>query len=238
MKKQNNLQQVLPILLVILIIVLLVICWKYWNNSNVVEGYKVKDDVEKCYSNVMSDKEDKILQDLIIIWTKIANELNIRWSICAGTYIGAIRHNGRIPWDDDFDITILEEDKYKLKDINKLLLKYNVSVSKFWGGIKLFFTDKRGIKKFKQYGWNWPFIDIFTLPVDGKSKECFYLQKSELPLKKIKFNNILVNISTNNDIRRPYIKNQNWKHELFDTGYRHQNEKGINKKCKIKLFKG
>ena len=40
MKKQNNLQQVLPILLTILIIVLLVIGWKYWSNSNVVEGFE------------------------------------------------------------------------------------------------------------------------------------------------------------------------------------------------------
>jgi len=39
MKKQNNLQQVLPILLTILIIVLLVIGWKYWSN-NVVEGFE------------------------------------------------------------------------------------------------------------------------------------------------------------------------------------------------------
>jgi len=76
----------------------------------------------------MSQEEDKILKQLIDIWNKVSNELGITWSICGGTYIGAMRHKGSIPWDDDFDITIMEQDIPKLNNIHNKLEKYNVSV--------------------------------------------------------------------------------------------------------------
>ena len=131
----------------------------------------------------MSSHEDDILNQLIDIWMKVSNQVGIRWSICAGTYIGLIRNKGRIPWDDDFDVTIMKEDLPKLKNIDQLFSKYNVSFVSFWGGYKIFFNDYRGVKKFPQYGWNWPFIDIFATEKDINNRakmECFFLQKEQL----------------------------------------------------------
>ena len=52
----------------------------------------------------------------------------IRYSIESGTAIGSLRHHGLIPWDDDLDIAVLEEDESKLLGpVSKDLSKYNIT---------------------------------------------------------------------------------------------------------------
>ncbi len=46
-------------------------------------------------------------------------ENNLNYSVCWGTMIGAIRHHGFIPWDDDVDIMMPRE------DYNRFLQIYN-----------------------------------------------------------------------------------------------------------------
>lgn len=57
--------------------------------------------------------ELEILRDFV----KICEENNLTYFGFAGTGIGALRHGGFIPWDDDIDMGILREDYIKLREI-------------------------------------------------------------------------------------------------------------------------
>ncbi|MBE6510356.1 MAG: LicD family protein [Methanobrevibacter millerae] len=54
-----------------------------------------------------------ILKDFI----KICEENNLNYYMYAGSLLGAVRHNGFIPWDDDLDVIMFRDDFEKFKKI-------------------------------------------------------------------------------------------------------------------------
>ncbi len=80
-----------------------------------------------------------------MILIKSAGKNNINYTISGGNAIGALRHKGFIPWDDDFDICIPRKDYDRLVKILKeqTLNKYWLQNIKFSEKYDLNFTKVR-----------------------------------------------------------------------------------------------
>ena len=57
--------------------------------------------------------------DIMTEVDRVARKYGLKYSLFAGTMIGAVRHHGFIPWDDDIDITMPRPDYDRLRELNK-----------------------------------------------------------------------------------------------------------------------
>jgi len=120
----------------------------------------------------MLRRHQLVMLDMVKVLDQICKKHNIPFFLYGGTLLGAIRHNGFIPWDDDLDLGIMRKDYLRLLKILPNELPENISLQTndtdrnyFLFVAKL--RDKKSFieeasfdKVFKERGI---FIDIFPL---------------------------------------------------------------------------
>ena len=126
-----------------------------------------------CFMNNDSIRKLQLIElDILKRTKKILDDNNLRYYMLGGTLLGAIRHEGFIPWDDDIDIGIPRNDYEKFLSIaqNKLKYPYELQISKNSNG-KYYYARivNNDYKLLRKVGYKdaiiscW--IDVF--PLDG-----------------------------------------------------------------------
>lgn len=138
--------------------------------------------MKEKYEKISLEEAKQIMLSILKEIDKVCKEHNINYWLDGGTLLGAIRHKGFIPWDDDIDIAMLREDFEKFKKVAKLKMKEDFYLEIFdleniFKGMPLkvrakntIYIEKWDKKNSKKKGI---FIDVF--PFDR-----FSLNKKEL----------------------------------------------------------
>ncbi len=116
--------------------------------------------------------ELEILKDI----AKFCDENNLKYFLAYGTLIGAVRHKGFIPWDDDIDIWMPRD------DYNEFLKLYNKKESRYraispyekiarHSIVKVVDTKTVKIEESTDYSNGYLGVDVDIFPLDGQPAE-------------------------------------------------------------------
>lgn len=128
-------------------------------------------------------RQQLVMLDMVKELDRICRKHDIPYFLYGGTLLGAVRHNGFIPWDDDLDVGLIRKDYQRLMKVlpgelpPHIILQTNETDKNYF----YFFAKLRDTRSFLDEGaydrcfkYRGIFIDIF--PFD----------KLQLPLQRLK----------------------------------------------------
>lgn len=68
-------------------------------------------------TNSQRERIQSIELKMLLEFDSLCKKYNISYTLAGGTMIGAVRHKGFIPWDDDVDVYVLRDDFNRIRKI-------------------------------------------------------------------------------------------------------------------------
>jgi lipopolysaccharide cholinephosphotransferase len=226
-------------LILILIILILIFCH---NNLTNVEQFNK--------SNIMTNNKIlTVIRDMLKDLHGLFTTFDIMYWMDGGTLLGAVRHQDVIPWDDDADLCIDNNDKSKFLKLEPYLNEMGYGLAPFWGGYRVFPLNGIDIKYYNA-NWKWnnnlsitekdinylyPFVDIFFCnkinniyhytndKVRKNYPNYYHTVDNLLPLKEYKFNDFVL-MGPKNPI--PYL-DKAFGTDWVDTGYKNYDHENM-----------
>ncbi len=138
----------------------------------------------------ISDVELKNIQiEILDTILKFCEKNQIRWWVVGGTAIGAVRHHGFIPWDDDVDIAMPRDDYERFaKTFNGFSDRYIFCDYREQNGWylkfgKVFDTQTKTVETlYRDLPQTGVYVDVF--PLDGLSNDINIAKKIARTAKK------------------------------------------------------
>lgn len=152
----------------------------FWLEQN-RDGETLEETKRRVFSNmpVISTeiRELQMAENYILRFIKnICDANNLEFFLMGGTLLGAYRHKGFIPWDDDIDLGMMENEAECLKSIINESKEFNM---------QRYYQPKYGgtVYKVKINGFESPFVDIFPfqlLNCSEKDKEICWEETQDI----------------------------------------------------------
>ena len=179
--------------------------------------------------------------ELLRFIDKVCKKHDIDYWITGGTLLGAVRHGGFIPWDDDVDITFMRKDYEKFidvfpKEISRFkYFKQECGLSLLRDNHENYFNDFNSVYDFEgnddldfakfmffQVGWLKPYIKIDCFPEDYIEEDKLNHFEKNYCSTKYKFNQEVKNgkkqFNNEMDIQNGYLGFTSNKTKYFNDG--------------------
>lgn len=146
----------------IILMIAFVVSYQFYN-ARATQTHEpfVAEGVTPTKEHMLSAENKALLLAAIKKTHEIFTKNKIFYCMEGGTLLGAVRHHGLIPWDDDADLMVWKEDQERIMSLRPQFIE---------AGLELTEEDhERVMRVYCQRNTKFPFIDLFlyTKPTDG-----------------------------------------------------------------------
>ena len=195
----------------------------------------------------MTEFQEKLLQTFKA-FSKFCEENNLTYYAAYGTCLGAVRHHGFIPWDDDIDVFMKRDDYERLLQVRERLSNTIYHISDIRDGehpypLGKFYSTEGSVWELRQFQFIiGPWIDIFPLDEWNESEEAsdcydlyhYSLWKYRKALSSQSWTEIWYDFIHMNGMNAPIKLVKKCIYSPFRKIYFHKTQKSVAKMCSIK----